>query len=347
MRFNVAAIIAGAAILAAFGCGNSGGGDTAGTTTGTTGTTGGAATNTGGKKLRIAVIPKGATHEFWKAIHAGANKAGEEFGAEVEWKAPEKEDDREGQQRIVDTLVQEKVDGIVLAPLDDAALAKPAKEAIDQGIPVIIIDSGLKETPVSSFIATDNYKGGQMAGQEMAKLLGDKGRIVVIRYQAGSASTEQREAGFLDEIKKHANIKVVSADRYAGATVDSAQKEGENVLSGLKKADGSLDIDGLYTPNESSTFGLLRVLQGNNWAGKIKFVGFDSSAKLVEALDKGELDATIVQNPFKMGYLGVKTMVDVIHKKKVEEKIDTGATLVTKENMNQDEIKKLLNPPGA
>jgi ribose transport system substrate-binding protein len=345
MRFNVAAIIAGAAMLAAFGCG-SGGGETA-TTTGTTGATGATSENTGGSKLRIAVIPKGATHEFWKAIHAGANDAGKEFGAEILWKAPEKEDDRDGQIKVVEDMVNEKVNGIVLAPLDDTALRQPVTDAVGADIPVVIIDSGLKDAKVSSFVATDNYKGGQMAGEQMAKLLGDKGRVVMIRYQEGSASTMQREQGFLDEIKKHPGIKVISDNQYAGATVESAQQKGENVLSGLKKSDGSLDFEGLYTPNESSTFGLLRVLQDNNWAGKIKFMGFDSSSKLVDALKSGQIDGLIVQNPYKMGYEGVKTIIDVINKKTVPEKEDTGATLVTKENMDQDDIKKLLSPPAV
>lgn len=347
MRFNVAAILAGAALLAAIGCGSSSGegGTTGGETTGTTGST----ANSGEVKYRIAVIPKGATHEYWKAIHAGANEAAKELGGiEVLWKAPEKEDDKSGQIGIVENLVNEKVSGIVLAPLDATALSQPANEAIDAGIPVVVIDSGLDNAPkLSSFVATDNFKGGQMAGEELARLLGGKGKVVMIRYAEGSASTMEREKGWLDAMKKYPDIKIVSDNQYAGPTVESAQKTGENVLGSLKKPDGSLDIDGLYCPNESSTFGLLLVLQDNKWAGKIKFVGFDSSEKLVEGLKSGDINGLIVQNPFKMGYEGVKTMFEVLEKKTVEAKKDTGATLVTKENMEQPDVAKLLNPPSA
>lgn len=349
MRFNVATIFAGAAILAAIGCGNSGGTDA-----GTTGTTGAAAgttgsTATGEMKYKIAVIPKGATHEYWKAIHAGANAAAQELGnIEIIWKAPEKEDDKSGQIGIVENLVNEKVSGIVLAPLDASALSRPANEAIEAGIPVVVIDSGLENSPkLSSYVATDNFKGGQMAGQELARLLGGKGKVVMIRYEEGSASTMEREKGWLDAMSKFPGIKIVSDNQYAGATVESAQKTGENVLGGLKKPDGSLDIDGLYCPNESSTFGLLNVLRDNKWAGKVKFVGFDSSSKLVEGLKAGEINGLILQNPFKMGHDGVKAMFDVLEKKTVEAKEDTGATLVTKENMDQPDIAKLLTPPSA
>jgi ribose transport system substrate-binding protein len=355
MRFNVAAIFAGAAILAVVGCGSSGDNGTTGgataTTTGAAGTAGttGATANTGEKKYKIAVIPKGATHEYWKAIHAGANAAADELGnVEIIWKAPEKEDAKDEQIGIVENLVNEKVSGIVLAPLDVSALTRPVNEAIAAGIPVVVIDSGINDAPkISSYVATNNFKGGQMAGEELGRLLGGKGKVVMIRYEEGSASTMERENGWLDAMKKFPGIKIVSDNQYAGATPESAQKTGENVLGGLKKPDGSLDIDGLYCPNESSTFGLLRVLQDNKWAGKIKFVGFDSSAKLVDGLRAGEINGLIIQNPFKMGHDGVKAMFDVLEKKTVDAKEDTGATLVTKENMDKPDIAKLLAPPSA
>lgn len=351
MRFNVAAFAALAALFAVGGCGSSGDSGGTTTTTGTaaattTGTTGGQAD--GGKKLRIAVIPKGATHEYWKAIHAGANDEAKAAGnVEIVWKAAEKEDDRDGQVKIVEDMINEGVNGICLAPLDDTALAKPVQEAEKQNIPVVVMDSDLKNADYASFVATDNFKGGQMAGEYLAKLLNQKGKVVMIRYEVGSASTQKREDGFLDAIKKYPGIQIVSDNQYAGATTESAQKTGENVLASYKNPDGSLSIDGLYTPNESSTFGLLLVLKENKWAGKIKFVGFDSSTKLVDGLTAGEINGLILQNPYKMGFDSVKTMVDVLNKKPVEKKEDTGATLATKENMATPDIAKLLNPPSA
>ncbi len=325
-------LVAGALLA---GCGNSG--DKTEAATGNA--------NNGEKKLRIAVIPKGTTHEFWKSVRAGADEAAKEFGVEVIWKGPLKEDDLNDQVKVIEDFTTQGVDGIVLAPLSDSGLKKPVTDAQKSGIPVVIFDSDLKDTDFVSFVATDNEKGGKAAGEEMVRLLGGNGNVVVLRYQEGSASTMNREKGFLDVMKANTGIKVVSDNRYAGATVETAQTEAENLLSSLKKPDGSLSIDGIYCPNESSTFGMLRVLQDNGWAGKVKFVGFDSSPKLIEGLTKGQINALVLQNPRQMGYLGVKAMVDHLKKNSVEKRIDTGAELVTGDNMKDPAIVKLLEVP--
>lgn len=311
------------------------------------------AAHNGEKKLRIAVIPKGATHEFWKSVHEGANRAGEELGVEIVWKGPLKEDDRESQIKVVEDFTTAKVDGIVLAPLDDTALRGAVGDAVKTGIPVLIIDSDLKDSDTVSFVATDNEKGGYMAGEHMSKLLSEppfdklsrKRRVVMLRYQEGSASTMFREKGFMDAMAKDPSIEVVSSNQYGGATTETAQKAAENLLAQYKNPDGSLNIDGIFTPNESTTFGMLRVLQDNNWAGKVKFVGFDASAKLIEGLEAGQIDGLILQNPREMGYMGVKMLVQKIKGGTVDKRIDTGATLVTKENMKEESVAKLLAPP--
>ncbi len=330
--------LAAAMVLA--GC--NGGGGSASTETADKGTT----PATKGAKLQIAVIPKGATHEYWKSLKEGAMRAHDELGGiDILWKSSQKEDDREGQIKVVEDFITKGVDGIVLAPLDATALKGPVVEAQNAKIPVVIIDSAVNGVDTVSFVATDNEKGGHIAGEEMVKLLKGKGQIVVLRYEEGSASTMSREKGFLDEIAKNPGIKVVSSNQYGGATVETAQKAGENLLSPLKKADGSLSIDGIYTPNESTTFGMLRVLQDNGQAGKVKFVGFDASPKLIDGLKAKQIDALVVQNPRNMGYLAVKAIVDKIHGKPVEKRIDTGATLVTGDNLTDPKVAELIAPP--
>jgi ribose transport system substrate-binding protein len=294
-------------------------------------------------ELTLAVIPKGTTHEFWKSIHAGAVKAERELGVKTIWKGPLKEDDREAQIRVVENFINTKVSGIVLAPLDDTALRTPVTAAGKAGIPVVIIDSGLKSEDYVSFVATDNHKGGFMAGEHLGKLLNGKGKVVMLRYQEGSASTMEREKGFLDAMAKLPDIKVVSAGQYGGATTETSYKASENLLNPLKEG-GKLTIDGIFCPNESTTFGMLRALQDGKLAGTVQFVGFDASEKLVEALKKDEIKGLILQNPMKMGYLGVKTLVAHLRGEKVEKRIDTGVTLVTRENMEQPEVKELLTP---
>jgi ribose transport system substrate-binding protein len=298
----------------------------------------------GSGQLTIAVIPKGTTHEFWKSIHAGAVKASRELNVEVIWKGAMKEDDRDAQISVVEDFISRGVAGIVLAPIDDTALRAPVANAVGSGIPVVIIDSDLKSDDYVSFAATDNYLGGVMGARELVRLLGGKGRVIMVRLLEGSASTTFREQGFLDEVAKSPGIQVVSSNQYAGPTVETAYRTSENVLAPLKDAHGGLTIDGIFCPNESSTFGMLRALQDAGLAGKITFVGFDSSTKLVEALEKGEIKALVLQNPFRMGYLGVASIVKHIRGEKVEKRIDTGVTLVTRENMEQPEIKELISP---
>jgi len=299
---------------------------------------------------RIAVIPKGTTHIFWKSIHAGAVKAAEELKAagvnvEIIWKGPLKEDDRESQIRVVEDFVTRGVSGIVLAPLDDAALRMPVKDAVDNGIPVVIIDSGLKSDDYTSFVATDNYIGGRKGGQRLAEILKGKGRIIMLRYQEGSASTMNREQGFLDVLKEeYPDIEVVSANQYGGATTESAYMASENLLAPLRTADGGLTIDGIFCPNESTAFAMLRALEDSDLAGKVTYVGFDSSDRLVLGLRSGKIHGLVLQDPINMGYLGVKTVVAHLEGQKVEKRIDTGSAVATPENMDDPQMKNLLEP---
>ncbi len=292
-----------------------------------------------GGKITIAVIPKGTTHEFWKSIHAGAVKASRELGVDIQWNGPLREDDREEQSKIVETFIASGVSAIVLAPLDDRSLMPPVMEAKGRGIPTVVIDSGLQGDSHSSFVATDNFKGGVLAAGRLGELLGGKGRIIMLRYQEGSASTAERERGFMETMNsRFPDIQFLSDNQYAGATTETAFTASENLLNTFTKPDA------IFTPNESSTFGCLRALQSRGLAGKIVFVGFDSSTKLVEALRNKEIQGLVLQNPFNMGYLGVKTATAIIRGENFEKRIDTGVMLATPENMDDPEIKQLLNP---
>lgn len=294
------------------------------------------------KTLKLAVIPKGTTHEFWKTVHAGAAEGAKNAGVEIVWKGPIKEDDRESQIKTVEDFVAQKVDGIALAPLDDTALRQPVVEAQDAGIPVLVFDSGLRHDDIVSFVATDNRNGGKVAGEAMAKVLGGSGSVILLRYQEGSASTTEREEGFLDAMKS-AGIKVLVSNRYGGATVESAQTESENLILRFRNPAGTFAAQGIFCPNESTTFGMLRALQAAGLAGKVTLFGFDASPKLVEALSAGEVSGLVVQNPFEMGRLAVETLAAKIRGETPEKRIDTGATLVARENMA--EHAKLLDPP--
>ncbi|MBC8102496.1 MAG: substrate-binding domain-containing protein [Cytophagales bacterium] len=289
--------------------------------------------------MNIAVIPKGTTHEFWKSVHAGADSAGKELGVNILWKGPLQENDRAQQIGIVDQFVASNVSAIVLAPLDDTALQTPVRSASTKKIPVVIFDSALKGEAgkdYASLVATNNYKGGTLAGEALSKLLNGKGSVVLLRYQEGSASTQERENGFTDAIKKSPGITITVNNRYSGATVGEAKSASMQLIDKLKTADG------IFCPNESSTFGMLLALRQNNLAGKVKFVGFDTSQPLLDALKKGEVNALVAQNPNKMGYESVKAAVSAARGEKVSTSIDTGVTVINPANLESSEVKTLL-----
>jgi ribose transport system substrate-binding protein len=299
------------------------------------------------KTYTIAVIPKGTTHEYWRAVHAGAVKAQRELltnGIKVEliWKGPLREDDRDQQIQVVENFMTRRVSGILLAPLDSQALAEPVANAVKSGIPVVIFDSSLKSDQYVSFVATDNYKGGQLAAERLGALLGGKGNIVILRYGVGSASTEARESGFLDTIKeKFPAIKVLSSDQYAGATRETAYQSAQNLLNRFGR-----DLDGAFASNESVTVGLTRALKDLGKAGgKVKLVGFDAGAQSITDMKNGDVQGLTLQDPLRMGYLGVMTMVHHLEGEKVDARIDTGVQMVTPDNMDEPAMKELLHPP--
>jgi len=308
----------------------------------TTETSGEGGAPASGKRLKIAVVPKGTTHEFWKSVHAGAVKAAKEMDVDIVWKGPLKEDDLKAQIDVVDTFVAQGVAGIVLAPLNDSALKTPVKRAKDAKIPTVIFDSDLQGDEHVSFVATDNQAAGKIAAEAMDKDLGGKGNVIVLRYQEGSASTQNREKGFLDGMKAKPELKILSDNQYGGATSESAFQKGESLLVAHKAASGA--VNGVFTPNESTTFGMLQALKKSGTNKKVKLIGFDSSDSLVKALKEGDIDGLVVQNPFNMGYLSVKTMVDHLHGKPVEKRIDTGARLVDKANIDDPAVKEIMQP---
>ena len=298
------------------------------------------------KAFTIAVIPQGSTHEFWKSIHAGAMKSAQDFAAKgvtvnVIWKGPMREDDREQQVQVVEGFLAQGINGIVLAPFDKDALVRPIEEAARAGIPTVVVDSGLNSQTPISFVASNNYHGGEIAAQEMGRLLGGKGKVLVLRYQEGVSSTEQREKGFLERLKADfPNIQVISSNQFAGATRDTAKTATENLLNRFGG-----EVQGMFTPNESSTAGALLALDDSGRAGKIRFIGFDTSDIFIQAMKQKKLDGIVVQNPFRMGELGVKAMVDHLMGQPMEKRVDTGVTLITPSTLGKPESQGLLHPP--
>ena len=299
------------------------------------GDSGGGGTST---KLRIAVIPKGTTHSFWQTVKAGADAACVEENCEAVWQGPEKETDFTQQINLVQNQVSGGVSGIVLAATDSEALVKPVKDAMAKGVPVVTIDSGLKENPSLCYIATDNVEGGRRAADSLARLIGEKGKVGLMPFLKGAGSSDEREKGFLEAIKKYPGIQV-AITLYNESDAQKATEQTLNMLTAHP------DLAGIFAANEPGGVGASNALKQKKLEGKVKLVAYDTSPEELKAFDQGIIQALIVQNPYQMGYQGVKTVLKAIRKQPIADKfIDSGVTVVTKENFNTPEVQKLINP---
>lgn len=293
----------------------------------------------GKRTLTIAVVPKGTAQSFWLAVKAGAESAAKETGTQIIWKGPVKETDVAGQKAIIENLINKKVDGLVMAACSETALIPTVELAARSGIPVITIDSGVKSDVPKSFVATDNVAGARQAGAALAKLIGDKGEVGLIPFVKGAATSNMREDGFKQEIAKHGDIKLVSV-LYSNSDIMQGIRATEDMLTAHPK------IAGIFAANEGGAVGAARALDLRRLGGKVKLVAFDASGAQISGLQKGTIQALVVQNPFKMGYEGVKAAVAVIRGGKVPRRIDTGVTVVTMDNFNEPGVQKLLYPMG-
>ncbi len=296
-----------------------------------------ASTQSGQKTIEIAVIPKSFSHQFWLTVKAGAEQAGKELGVKIVWQGTAKETEIEQQINIVQDMINRGVSAIVLAASDANALIGIVETAMSKGIPVITIDSGVNSDKPLSFVATDNVSGAKIAADTLAKLIGEEGEVGLIPFVAGAATSEMRERGFKEGIANYPNIKLVST-LYSDSNVAKAMDVTNDMLTSFP------NIKGIFAANESSAVGCAQAIRSKGKAGQVKIVAFDAAEEEIQALKEGVIQALIVQNPFKMGYLGVKSAYDAIQGKPVEKRIDTGVTVVTSENLNDPEIQKLLTP---
>lgn len=289
------------------------------------------------RKVVVGVVPKGANHIFWQTVHAGAIKAAQEFGFEIEWNAPTLEIDASRQIEIVDSMVNRRLAGIALAPVDKRALVAVVERAAKAGIPVAIYDSGIDTDQRITYVATNNEEGGRMAARRLGEILGGKGKVAVVGFMPGSASTMEREFGFQDEMKKlYPKIEILGV-QFGMADRAKAMAITENLLTAHR------DIAGLFADNESSTSGAVQALKSRN-ARHVKLVAFDSSDQIIADLKAGWIDSLVVQNPFKMGYEATRAIGLKLRGEQPEKLIDSGATLVLAKDLDQPAIRELLFP---
>jgi len=291
----------------------------------------------GTDQIRIAVVPKTTASVYWEMVRAGAEKAAAETGVKMFWNGPEVETDRERQKQIVEDFVVQKVSGIVLAPNDSKALV-PSVEMIHQrGIPCVIIDSAIDTDKYVSFLATDNYKGGVMAAMRIGRILNGKGKVIIVAWTPNSASTDKRVKGFTETINKEfPDIHIVDSKYPNPPTVEQSLVVSEDMLQ------KNTDLDGIFACNRDTAVGAMQALQQSGRQGRVKMVGFDSDTSLINGLKDAVVDSLVIQNPHRMGYEGVKTILATLEGKKVPRSVDTGVELVTSERLNEPKIRKLL-----
>ena len=287
-------------------------------------------------KRTIAVIPKGSSHLFWQSVHGGAVKAARENNVDIVWNGPATETDFGAQLQIVDAMINRHVDAIALAPIDRKAMISVIERAADANIPLIVFDSGVDTERFVSRIATDNYKAGGLGAERLAKILKGKGQVIIVAVQPGAASTEAREKGFEDAMRKsYPGIHIIDK-RYGMAEIAKSLTVAENMLTAHP------DVDGIFASNESSTMGAAQALR--NRQGKIKLVGFDWSPTLLDDLNSGLIDSLVVQNPFQMGYESVITAVKKLDGQAVLKINDLEPRLIDKANVNDPDVQAQLHP---
>jgi ribose transport system substrate-binding protein len=280
----------------------------------------------------IGVITAGGGKGFWGDVGKGAIQAGKELGISVHVRGAVDESNVKAQRLIISYMMEKGCRGIVLAPNTEER-KKDVAQLKAQGITTVYIDRDIGGERIS-VIKTNNSLAGELAGREMVKALKGKGRVAVLRFSKNVTTTTSRANAFIKEALK-GGLEIV-VDEYLGTMVGDARRK---ALKILKKAG---NVDGIFTPNESTTMGTIDSLRALNMAGKVVHIGFDSSEFMINALKSNDMYGFVVQRPFEMGYQGVYTVYQAMQGKGVKNKIDTGVVFVNRENLTNTKIKEML-----
>jgi ribose transport system substrate-binding protein len=294
-------------------------------------------------KKNIALIVKMNYGYHWGTVKLGADAAAREFNVNIDYAAPDDEEDVEGQIKLIndalDKKQDKKVNALILAASDYEALVGVTERAYNMGIPVIIIDSEVNTKNINSYIATDNIEAGKKAGNMLLSLVGkDKeSRIAIMSFVKGSRNAEQREEGLMSIISQYPNLKVV-AKEYCFSDTKLAYNLTRKIITENRQ------VDAIVALNEISSEGVAQAIDGMKLGGTVKVVAFDSTLQEIDFLEKGIIQATVIENPFSMGYLSVKYAVDAMQKKDVPKRYLIDSKVIDKNNMYSPENQKLLFP---
>ncbi|UJF32741.1 substrate-binding domain-containing protein [Paenibacillus hexagrammi] len=289
------------------------------------------------KKMHFEVVLRSQDGDYWKTVKMGAEVAAKEFEVSLDFRGPADEADVLGQIALMEQSIQSKPDAIVLAANDYNALADTAEKAVSLGIPVITIDSAVHSDRVTSFIGVNNYDAGQLAGEQLVKQVGTHGNVAIVSFKQGEHNAEEREKGLMDEISKYPALKVVSKV-YGLSNRDLAGQLTRQILS------TNNHVDGIVALSESSSVGAASEIQLQGLQGTVKTITFGSTSEELELLQEGVIQSTIIQNPFSIGYLGVKYAVEAAEGRKVPTLVSAGVKAIDLDNMFWSDNQKLLFP---
>ena len=335
-RYIVAVLLAASVALVLAACGaqvrESGGGGQGGSQGGGGGQSG---------PVQLAVVPKAIGFDFWEQVRLGAECAAQRAEGEVDiqWDGVTAETDVNGQVNLLQNFIQQGVDGLVYAATDAKVLYQVTESAKQQNVTVVNIDSGTDPQPDDvPVFATDNVAAAEQVPDLIADELGEEGgKVAFIPFQQGTLTNEQREEGFKEGLKDHPELELV-AEQSSQSDYNVALRVTEDILT------ANPDLNAIFAANEPGVLGAAEAVRQAGKAGEVVIVGWDASPEEIQGVRDGVISALVVQNPFKMGYDGTNAAVKIIREGAQVESQDTGATIVTKDNLEDEEVQSVLNP---
>lgn len=297
-----------------------------------------------GQSIKLGILPMGTTQQYWQAVHAGASRAAAEHDVDLLWPTAFRDGDVSRQIEEALRMRQRGAAGLAIAPSDPTALVATVDDLMADGMQMIVFDSRLSGRDDLPFIGSNSHEAGQRAAEHMAAVLGGRGDLIVVRTDAAAVGVEQRVQGFLDTIATYPGMRVVSADHYVGSLLEGAYAQSHVIL----KETGAREpgrIAGIFTPNETTTVGMLRALENFGLTGRIHLVGFDASPLLGNLLRRARLTALVVQDPDQMGYLSVAALANLVRRSaEVEPRRFLPVTVATPQTADEPHVRRLLDP---
>lgn len=292
------------------------------------------------KEIYLPVVSKGFMHEFWQTVKMGSDAAAEELNVKTSFVGPSDETQIDQQIQLIENTLAKKPNGLLLAALDGNALIPSVNRMHAKNVSIVTFDSGVNSDIPSAFVATNNKKAGAMAAAEVGRLLNGKGKVGIVAHVAGTTSAIDRVDGFVEHMKANYPNIVLLDPLYS----DGDPQKAMNQTMDITRANP--DLAAVYGTNEGSSMGVATAIQSMGKKDKIKVVGFDSSEAIVNFVETGVMQAAVVQDAYSIGYIGLKTLHQVMNGEKVEKLIDVPAVLVTGDNLRDARIQKVINPLG-